>query len=91
MMNKHDEERRQDPSKQNPANQDKRHYDPLELLDIDSCGLMELDSLGDSKYLMPISDTQFGTLVKFGRHGTSFEIIIGFQLSADSLMSSATT
>ena len=35
-----------------PSNPDKRHYDPFELLHIDTCGPMEVDSLGGSKYLL---------------------------------------
>ena len=33
-----------------PSNPNKRHYDPSEILHIDTCGPMEVDSLGGSKY-----------------------------------------
>lgn len=39
-----------------PSNPNKRHYDPLELLHIDTCESMAVDSLGGSKYLLLIVD-----------------------------------
>ena len=39
-----------------PSNLSNRHYEPFGLLHLDTCGLMEVDSLGGSKYLMLIVD-----------------------------------
>uniref|UniRef100_A0AAV1TB54 Retrovirus-related Pol polyprotein from transposon TNT 1-94-like beta-barrel domain-containing protein n=1 Tax=Peronospora matthiolae TaxID=2874970 RepID=A0AAV1TB54_9STRA len=39
-----------------PCNQDKRRYDTFELLHVDICGPMEMNSLGGSKYLLLIVD-----------------------------------
>lgn len=39
-----------------PSNPNKRHYDPFELLHINTCGPMEVDLLGGSKYLLLIVD-----------------------------------
>uniref|UniRef100_A0AAV1UPJ3 Integrase catalytic domain-containing protein n=1 Tax=Peronospora matthiolae TaxID=2874970 RepID=A0AAV1UPJ3_9STRA len=39
-----------------PCNQDKRRYDTFELLHVDICGPMEMNSLSGSKYLLLIVD-----------------------------------
>ena len=48
-----------------PINHDKRHYDPFELLHVDTCGPMETDSLGGSKYLLLIVDEGSGCMKGF--------------------------
>ena len=48
-----------------PANYNKRHYSPFELLHIDTCGPMEADSLGGSKYLLLIVDEGSGCMKGF--------------------------
>ena len=48
-----------------PSNSNKRHYDPFELLHIDTCDLMEVDSLGGSKYLLLIVNKGSGFMEGF--------------------------
>ena len=48
-----------------PSNPNKRHYDPFELLHIDTCGPMEVDALGGSKYLLLIVDEGSGCMKGF--------------------------
>ena len=48
-----------------PSNPTKRRYDPFELLHIDTCGPMKVDSLGWSKYLLLIVDEGSGCMKGF--------------------------
>ena len=48
-----------------PSNQDKRRYDTFELLHVDTCGSMEVDSLSRSKYLLLIVDEAGGCMKGF--------------------------
>ena len=48
-----------------PSNRAKRSYDTFELLDIDTCGPMEVASLGGSKYLLLIVDEASGCMKGF--------------------------
>ena len=48
-----------------PSNQNKRHYKPFELLHLDTCGPMEVDSLGGSKYMLLIVDEGSGCMKGF--------------------------
>uniref|UniRef100_A0AAV1U5S9 Integrase catalytic domain-containing protein n=1 Tax=Peronospora matthiolae TaxID=2874970 RepID=A0AAV1U5S9_9STRA len=63
------------------SNRDKRNYYTFELLHLDICGIMEIESLGGNRYLLLISEsedyirkyismvqTQFSKKVKFVRH-----------------------
>ena len=43
-------------------NKNKRHYDPFELLHADTCGPMEAESLGGSKYLLLVLDEGSGCM-----------------------------
>uniref|UniRef100_A0AAV1UM58 Integrase catalytic domain-containing protein n=1 Tax=Peronospora matthiolae TaxID=2874970 RepID=A0AAV1UM58_9STRA len=54
-----------------PSNPNKRHYDPFELLHIDTCGPMEVDSLGGSKYLLLIVDEGSGCMKGFSLRAKS--------------------
>ena len=54
-----------------PSNQNKRHYDTFELLHVDTCGPMEVESLGDSKYLLLILDEGSGCMKGFPLHAKS--------------------
>uniref|UniRef100_A0AAV1TK72 Integrase catalytic domain-containing protein n=1 Tax=Peronospora matthiolae TaxID=2874970 RepID=A0AAV1TK72_9STRA len=54
-----------------PSNPNKRHYDPFELLHIDTCGPMEVDSLGGSKYLLLIVDESSGCMKGFSLRAKS--------------------
>ena len=54
-----------------PSNPNKRHYDPFELLHIDTCGPMEVDSLGGSKYLLLIVDEGSGCMNGFSLRAKS--------------------
>ena len=49
------------------SNPNKRRYDPFELLHIDTCGPMEVNSLGGSKYLLLIIDEGSGCVKGFSR------------------------
>lgn len=42
------------------GNPNKRHYDPFELLHIDTCGPMEVNLLGGSKYILFIVNMHEG-------------------------------
>uniref|UniRef100_A0AAV1U9H3 Integrase catalytic domain-containing protein n=1 Tax=Peronospora matthiolae TaxID=2874970 RepID=A0AAV1U9H3_9STRA len=48
-----------------PGNQDNRRYDTFELLHVDICGPMEMNSLGGSKYLLLIVDEASGCMKGF--------------------------
>uniref|UniRef100_A0AAV1U356 Integrase catalytic domain-containing protein n=1 Tax=Peronospora matthiolae TaxID=2874970 RepID=A0AAV1U356_9STRA len=48
-----------------PRNQDKRRYDTFELLHVDICGPMEMNSLGGRKYLLLIVDEASGCMKGF--------------------------
>uniref|UniRef100_A0AAV1VDW7 Integrase catalytic domain-containing protein n=1 Tax=Peronospora matthiolae TaxID=2874970 RepID=A0AAV1VDW7_9STRA len=54
-----------------PSNPNKRQYDPFELLHIDTCGPMEVDSLGGSKYLLLIVDEGSGCMKGFSLRAKS--------------------
>uniref|UniRef100_A0AAV1VDR1 Integrase catalytic domain-containing protein n=1 Tax=Peronospora matthiolae TaxID=2874970 RepID=A0AAV1VDR1_9STRA len=54
-----------------PSNPNKRQYDPFELLHIDTCGPMEVDSLGGSKYLLLIVDEGSGCIKGFSLRAKS--------------------
>ncbi|CAI5746407.1 unnamed protein product [Peronospora destructor] len=54
-----------------PSNPNKRHYDPFELLHLDTCGPMEVDSLGGRKYLLLIVDEGSGCMKGFSLHAKS--------------------
>ena len=54
-----------------PSNPNKRHYDPFEVLHIDTCGPMEVDSLGGSKYLLLIVDEGSGCMKGFSLRAKS--------------------
>ena len=54
-----------------PSNPNKRHYDPFELLHIDTCDPMEVDSLGGSKYLLLIVDEGSGCMKGFSLRANS--------------------
>uniref|UniRef100_A0AAV1TF77 Uncharacterized protein n=1 Tax=Peronospora matthiolae TaxID=2874970 RepID=A0AAV1TF77_9STRA len=54
-----------------PSNPNKRYYDPFELLHIDTCGPMEVDSLGGSKYLLLIVDEGSGCIKGFSLRAKS--------------------
>uniref|UniRef100_A0AAV1THJ1 GAG-pre-integrase domain-containing protein n=1 Tax=Peronospora matthiolae TaxID=2874970 RepID=A0AAV1THJ1_9STRA len=48
-----------------PRNQDKRGYDTFELLHVDICGPMEMNSLGGRKHLLLIVDEASGCMKGF--------------------------
>ena len=48
-----------------PTNHDKRSYDTFELLHLDICGPMEMDSLGGGRYLLLIVDEASGCMKGF--------------------------
>ena len=48
-----------------PSNAGKRHYNPFELLHVDTCGTMETESLRGSKYLLLIVDECSGCMKGF--------------------------
>uniref|UniRef100_A0AAV1VN52 Integrase catalytic domain-containing protein n=1 Tax=Peronospora matthiolae TaxID=2874970 RepID=A0AAV1VN52_9STRA len=48
-----------------PGNQDNRRYDTFELLHVDICGPIEMNSLGGSKYLLLIFDEASGCMKGF--------------------------
>uniref|UniRef100_A0AAV1UDW7 Integrase catalytic domain-containing protein n=1 Tax=Peronospora matthiolae TaxID=2874970 RepID=A0AAV1UDW7_9STRA len=54
-----------------PSNLNKRQYDPFELLHIDTCGPLEVDSLGGSKYLILIVDEGSGCMKGFSLRAKS--------------------
>ena len=45
-----------------PSNPNKRRYDPFELLHIEPCGSMEVESLGVGRYLLLIVDEGSGCI-----------------------------
>lgn len=54
-----------------PSNMDKRRYDSFELLHFDTCGPMEVDSLGGGKYLLLIVDEGSGCMKGFSLRAKS--------------------
>ena len=54
-----------------PSNPNKRHYDPFALLQIDTCGPMEVESLVESKYLLLIVDEGSGCMKGFSLRAKS--------------------
>lgn len=54
-----------------PSNSSKRHYDPFELLHIDTYGPTEAKSMGGSKYLQLIVDEGSGCMKGFSLHAKS--------------------
>uniref|UniRef100_A0AAV1VIC1 Integrase catalytic domain-containing protein n=1 Tax=Peronospora matthiolae TaxID=2874970 RepID=A0AAV1VIC1_9STRA len=48
-----------------PSNRDKRNYYTFELLHLDICGIMEIESLGGSRYLLLIVEEASGCMKGF--------------------------